>query len=243
MIINVEKFKKLLQKSTVNYSIETVQINLDKEKICSNMISSANDVIAILKVDNDILPEIKGEIQFNFNDPVSEILPFLNLIEGETVIKVDEEKIVLLTGQQTSKIYFCAPQIVSVFDRSEPKFNFSVFNTINVDNDLSSAFDKVKKIGIKFGKIYFGMDKGKFYIETSDKTNKFSNGFRVNLGEVKYNDMSMCFDYKNIVNLMTVIEGRKFSIEYFYLKEHSLGMIRAFDENNSENYYLMSKKE
>jgi hypothetical protein len=243
MILNVDKFKRLVQKATVNFSIESLQLNLDEVGVKSNMISSASDVVAILRVANDVLPEVKGELQFNFNDPVQDLMPYLNLIDGETVIKVSEEKISLLTGKQSSNVFFCAPQIVSVFSHNEPKANFSVFHKTAVDQDFEKSFDKIKKIGGRFNKVYFGVEKGHFYIETSDKTNSFSNSFRVNLDQIKYNDMSMCFDYKNIVNLMSVIAGEEFSMEFFYVKEHKLGMLKASNEDNSESYYLMSKKE
>jgi len=244
MIINIEKFKELLRKATVNYSIESVQLNFEKGLVESKMISSASDVIAILKTENDVLPELKTDMSFSFADPAQNLLPYLNLIdEAETVIKVSEEKITLLTGHQSSHVFFCSPQIVSVFGHTEPKASFPVFHQVKVDKSFNDTFEKIKKIGSKFGKVYFGVDKGSFYIETSDKTNKFSNSFRVDLSQVKYSDVSICLDYKNIVNLMSIIESDDFTMEFYYVKERGLGMVRTSNKSGSENYYLMSKKE
>jgi hypothetical protein len=246
MILNVQEFKTVLSKATVNYSIESVQLNVDKDKIESKMIAATSDIIAILNIKNDVFPEIRGPQDLNFNDPAQELLPYLNLIDDsneKTSTKITEEKMAIHTGRQTSSIFFCAPQIVSTFGHAAPKTAFPVFHSLTLNGEFFAIFNKIKKIGSRFGKIYFGVDKGNFYIETADKTNKFSNGFRVDLDDIKYQDMSMCFDYRNMVNLMSVVEGEDFTIEYFYVADKNLGMLRVFNKDNSENYYAMSKKE
>jgi hypothetical protein len=244
MICNVSNFKRLIQKATVNFSIESLQLNLDKDRVKTSMASPGSLVISILNVENDILTDVKGELQFNFNDPANEIVPYLNLIDGEneTVLKVSEEKVSLLTGKQMSHIFFCSPQIVSVLNRTEPKGNFPVFHSFSIDQEFEKVFDKIKKIGARFNKIYFGVDKGTFYIETADKTNRFSNSFRNDLGEVKYTDVSLCFEYKNVVNLMSIIGGEEFKVDFYYLPESLLGMLKATNDDG-ECYYLMSQKE
>jgi hypothetical protein len=244
VIINVDKFKEIVTKATLNFSIESVQLNFTKEEIKSKMISFANDAITILKVKNDVLPSMAAtdEVQFNFVEPSQSIMPYFNLIEGETIVKIGNEKISVITGNQTSNLFFCSPTVVNVLQSDGPKNTVPQFHTCKVDDDLMASFEKIKKIGSRFNKVYFGVDKTNFYIETTDKTNKFSNGLKITLAELKQLDISLCFDYRNMFNLVSIIDS-SFSMNFYYMKENKLGMLKAVKDDESEAYFLMSKME
>jgi len=84
-----------------------------------------------------------------------------------------------------------------------------------------------------------------FSIETADKTNRFSNGLKFELTRMSdVPDLSICFDYKNFINLMAVINGdsENFTLEFSYVEEQEMGMVYAGKNDGNEKYYLMSKE-
>jgi hypothetical protein len=98
-------------------------------------------------------------------------------------------------------------------------------------------FNKIKKVGSVFGKIYFVVENNQLYIESTDRLNKFSNSVKFPICEVDHKDVSLCFIYKNMVNLMSLIsEG--FTLNLYLDKEIELGCIGIFNED--EKYYLQS---
>jgi len=249
MIIKTSELKDLLKKATLNYCITNVQLNITKDKVVSKMITSASDAITILNVENTILPEMKAtdSVIWNFDEPNTNIVPFLNLIDDneETEVVIRDEKITLVQGKQKSNIFFCAPQVVSVFEADSPRSDIEYFYEMDLDDDFVESFNKIKMIGSKFNKIYFGVLDKTLYIETSDKQNRFSNGLRIDLCEVESDDLSMCFEFKNIVNLMSVLNDSyaDFKCRFAYVPEQELGMIFIGNENETEKYYLMSKND
>ena len=79
--INVEEFKKVLMKSTFNFSIETTNLNITSDRIKSSMINRYNTGITILDVENKAITEMDGqEFIFNFLDPDQFLMPHLNFI-------------------------------------------------------------------------------------------------------------------------------------------------------------------
>lgn len=249
MIINTSELKGLLKKATLNYSIDSVQLNVTKDVIVSKMITSSSDAITILNVENNILPEMKAtdSLVMNFSEPSTNIVPFLNLIDDneETDVVIRDEKITLVQGKQKSNIFFCAPQVVSVFEADSPRSDIEYFYEMDLDDDFVESFNKIKKIGSKFNKIYFGVLDKTLYIETSDKQNRFSNGLRIDLCDVESDDLSMCFEFKNIVNLMSVLNGSysDFKCRFAYVPEQELGMLFIGNDNESEKYYIMSRRD
>jgi hypothetical protein len=250
MIINTGELKEFLKKATLNYCINNVQIKLTKDKVVSKMISSASDVITILNMNNEIIPSMKAtdNLVLNFDEPNANIVPYLNLIDDneETTINIKDEKITLVQGKLKSNIFFCSPQVVNVFEADAPRADIEYFHEMSFDDDFIKDFGQIKKIGSKFNKVYFGVADKMLYIETSDKQNRFSNGLRIDLCEVDdYQDMSMCFDFKNVVNLMSVLNGAssEFMCRFAYVAEQELGMLSIVNDDGSEKYYLMSRRD
>ena len=241
MNINVTNLKSVLTKATLNNSIENVQFKFNKDgKVVSNMISTNRDAIVMLNVDNDIL---QSDVDFNFINPNKSLTPFLNLLDQDEVnVKVSDSKIVLIDGNQKLNIHFCAPQVVSVFE-GEMDMDIEAFYIMEIDDVFIDAFNKIKKIAPSYGMVYFSVEDGSFFIETTDKSNEFSNGLKIELTKkLKCDDLNLCFDYKNFNNLITVINGDadEFSLEFFYIKDHVAGMLQAKKEDKSETYALMS---
>ena len=243
MNINVPNFINVLRKATLNNSIESVQLNFEDGKIKTKMITENRDGIIFLEVEDDVLG-ITDELTLNFSQPAQQLLPFLNIIEEENAeITVQQSKIIIQSGQQKSNIHFCSPTIVSVFSSTPREIPY--FLEMEIDDTFIDAFKKIKKIGSRFGKIYFNVDNKTFNIETTDKTNTFSNGLKFDLTEVDKDNLTMCFDFKNFTNLMTVINGdaSNFILKFAYIEEQEKGALVAEKTDSSEKYFLMSKEE
>lgn len=245
MRINVDNFENVLRKATMNLSINSVQLKIDKEKVRSKMISEDRSNIIILDVENDIIPEMGEEVDFNFSEPAQQLVPFLKLIDiEEAEISLHNEKIVIKNGRQRSNIHFCSPTVVSVFGSDARDVDY--FLEMDINEEFTEAFAKIKKIGNRFGKIYFNVEDGKFSIETSDKTNRFSNGLKFDISEISRDtsNLTICFDFKNMTNLMAIINGNieNFKFHFAYIEEQELGMLFAESNDGSEKYYLMSRE-
>ena len=105
-------------------------------------------------------------------------------------------------------------------------------------------FKKIKKIGTRYEKVYFEVKEKELFIETSDKLNEFSNELRFSLGEIDYNNVILAFDYKDVVNVMTVIDSNfeNFVIKFAYREEQDLGIMFIKSIDDSEQYCLFSRE-
>jgi len=243
MKFNVEEFKSVLKKSTLNFSIDSVRLGFSKNLINSNMISERRDAVVSLNIPNNMMAVKKAEeIEMNFSQPLQQLMPFLNLLdEDEANISIKENKIVISSGRQRSNIHFCSPEIVSVFETTAKETE--QFLTIDIDDNFINAFMKIKKIGSKFGDVYFNVEKDVFNIETTDRTNRFSNGLKLDLVDIKdVDDLTLRFDYKNFLNLMSVVNGNAddFQMSFSYMRKQDMGILLA-EKKDEEKYYLMSR--
>lgn len=250
MFVNVKKFNNLLKKATLNYSINSFHCEISSDKIVSRMIKPSKDAIICLDLVNDIFRNNTENLSFNFIEPSSSIVPYLNLIDGDEVeFLVRNEKIIIKNGKQKSNIFFCEPEIPSKFGATEPKGKFDPFISIDINDDFLGAFNKIKKIGNKFGKIYFSTKDSVFKMETTDKKNKFSNGLEFDIADFSYKDeINICFDFSNLVNMFSVLdEDVSYYMSFVYIKEKDMGMLTCQQKNpdseNIERFYLMSKME
>jgi hypothetical protein len=244
MNFNVDNFKNVLKKATLNFSIESVQLKFQDDKVSSNMISEHRDAVTNISISNDIFDGKGNEYEFNFNQPSKQLMPFLNLIDGtDAELKIMDEKIIISSGRQKSNIHFCSPDIVSVFE-GNVRQGLDYFLELDIDDTLLDAFAKIKKIGTQFGNIYFNVEKNKFNIETSDRTNRFSNNLKFDLVDIKAKDVSLRYDFKNFMNLMNVINGdaESFKMKFSYVESEGMGMLLTENEDSSEKYFLMSRR-
>jgi len=244
MKVNVENFKNVIKKATLNDNIGTVQLLIDPSKIKSKMISSNNICITIIDMKNDVI-NTKEELEFNFSEPSQQLIPYLNLIDDdEADITVKNEKIILKSGSQKANINFCSSSVVNIFQSEAKEVDY--FLTLEIDDDFINAFNKIKKISSRFGRIYFNVESNMFTIETTDKTNKFSNGLKFNIEKTEdVNDLVLMFDAKNITDLMTVIgkDYENFKLNFAYVEDAGVGLVFAESKDNSEKYYVMSQDE
>lgn len=246
MKINIEEFKSVLKKATINNIISTVQLKFGDGKIKSSMISSDNNAISILNIDNNVL-DTNDEVDFNFLEPSQEVIPYLNIFDNNEIdIKIQKNKIILKDTNQQSKINFCSPIIVTLFGKTDVKKDAYWFFETDIGEDFIKAYDKIKKIGSKFGRVYFEITNNKFVIETADKTNEFSNGLRIILNDAKdIDNISLCFTYVDLTNIMKVIteSDKEFKIKFTYNEKQELGLLYIYSIDQSEKYCLFSIRE
>lgn len=247
MNFNVILFKEFIKKATLNFGIDTIKIDFTKDIVKSCMISEDRRAVTDIKIKNDILEmnNIMEEYEFPFNQIKNMVMPILNLIDsGEAEIEIDDKGVTILNGKQKSRLFFCSPEIVSVFDAS----NGTVFDNkivMSIDDILDSVI-KVKKLGNRFGDhIYFNVSKGKFNIECSDRSNIYSNGLKIDLTDTDIEDFSMKFAMDNFLNLMALVskESEDFTIEFSKSDRlENMGVIYVEKSDQTEKYYLSSSK-
>jgi len=246
MKINIDNFKEVLKKATINNIIKTVQLKFRDGKITSSMISDDNAAISILNVDNDVLTT-DDEVDFNFSEPETEVKPYLKVFDNNEVeIKLYKNKILLRDTNQQTNINYCNPIIVTLFGKQDVKEDANWFFETKIDEDFIRAFNKIKKIGPKFGRVYFEIDNEKFIIETTDKTNEFSNGLKFSLANAKkVENICLCFTYNDISSIMSVInnDSENFKIKFTYNEAQELGLLYIYSLDGSEKYCLFSIRE
>lgn len=245
MKLIVDEFKNVVMKSTFNFSIETTQLNITEDRIKSSMINRYNTGITILDIENKAIIEMEGqEFVFNFLDPDQYLMPFLNLIdESEVNLRVFENKIAMMVGRQKQTIHFCTPQNKRLFHSEAQLRSSEYFANLKLnDGRFFEMWNKIKKIGTRYGKVYFNIKNGTFLVESTDKTNKFSNSILFTLAKIDVDDLSLCFDFNDVANLMKII-NMDFTLNFSYSGDHGLGLVHANKEDESEHFFLMSKKE
>ena len=184
------------------------------------------------------------ETTFNFREPTQNLFPFLNIIDNQLIdIDIQREKVVLKDGRQKANIFLSSPAAIRTFGSNPRELPF--FTSIPLDDVFIELYKKIKKVGNRFGKIYFSVEDGKFFIETTDKTNQFSNGLKFELSEIEKDNLSMFFDFKNFVNVIEVINGdaAEFTLNFAWIEAQEKGALVAKKNDDSEIYFLMSRDE
>jgi hypothetical protein len=240
MNINTNNFIDVIKKATMNLSIETVRLNFTKDgKIKSKMTTSSHDAIVILDIDNNVLDE-NSEYELNFSEPSKNLIPLLKLFGEQSKIKINDTKIYISDGNQNTKIFFCSPRIVSIFDR-EFADDFDYFYETEI-SDIWNEITNIKKIGQRFGKIYFTVKDEQLFIESTDKSNRYSNVLNYKLSDVDASDLEMAINYKNFMNLISIISNNpeNFILKLSYDQESERGLITIISKDKSEKYFIQT---
>jgi len=237
MKLNVSEFKNVLKKGTVNYLIESIGLVINKDNIKCNMISKDRNVLLFLNINNSVIEDVIDSVTLNFIEPNSKVKPYLDILdENEVSITITDE---MLTINKQLKLNFDDDSVIDIFGKDSVSNKIDFFHSLNIDDNFVISFNKIQKIGRNFGKIYFIIKDNKMYIETTDKNNRFSNSVKFFICDVEYEDITLCFKYKNFINLMTLIDG-DFILKFSYVKDSDLGLICFDKADGSEKYFLMS---
>lgn len=249
MKMNMWNFKELLKKASVNYLIPSVSLQFKDGMVYSNLISSDKNVVSFLSWKDNILNNKKEEIEFNFSEIFSNLKPYLDLIKDEEVeVDIKENSLKLKDSEKKSfNLFFCTKEFTNDFPGKNQTEDMDFFYDKSLNKEVLNRLNQIKKVALKFGKIYFVCKDGKLFIETTDKTNSFSNNVKFELDQVsdKSLDISMCFDYKNLNSIISTIEREieDFKLKCTYLKDSDAGMVLFENIENNEKYFITSKTE
>lgn len=245
MKINLVNFENVLKKATLNYSIESLQLRFSDVIECDSRSNDGN-AISLLKIENNVL-STNEELSFNFTDVAQNVMPFVQLFDNEEIdLDLYEGSagagyMLLIDGRQKSRISFCMPTIPKRLGTPDVKQDVDWFFELAVDDDFMKKFEKIKKIGARFGKVYLNVHDKKVILETADKSNKNSNGLRFRLDDIEKHDLSLCFSYKDMVNLMNVVNLEKdVKAKFTYNEDQELGMIYVYSADGTEKFALLS---
>lgn len=242
MKINLTNFEELLRKATINFSIETLQLRFG-EKIETNMLSADGNCISILKIPNNVL-DTNDELTFNFSDPSNNVMPYIGLFDNEDIdISITDSFMKLADGSQISKISFCSDTVVKLMGTNSVKEDVEWFFETGINEDFMAKFSKIQQIGARFSKVYLDVNDGRVFLETADKTNPYSNGLKFQLADTEDANLTLCFTFKDMVNLMKIIDlDKEFIAKFTYDKDQELGMIYVFSNDETEKYCLLSRE-
>jgi hypothetical protein len=252
---NVQKFKNVMIKGTLNYCIDYLQLKFQEKKIKTAMVSSQRSVVTFLNLDSSGIIDLPegDDIVMNFFQPSRQLYHF-DLINTETAHMkiVDDEKLVLVLGENnTEDIFFTSESSLkhNILKRSF-KDDFPYFFETKITQELlAGSFDAIKKGGAQYGKFYIVVKNNKLFIEAADRGNsRADKTTRIIKEDVDMKDLSICFDLKNFIALTQVIElsresdQKEFDMKIAYIEEREGGMIHVASTDNSEQYFLLNRE-
>ena len=245
MKINLKNFKEAIVKGTMNFSIETLQLRFG-DTIETDANSATGTCISILKINNNVL-DIRDEISFNFSDPSQNVVPYIDLFDMEEVdASITDVFLKLINGEQSAKIAYASDSAIKRLGTDDVKQDVEWFFEHSIDDEFMKIFDKIKRIGSRFGKVYVSVNDNRVFLETADKTNRYSNGLRFKLADIEKEDINLCFSYKDICNLFHCVElslEKNFKFKTTYNSEQELGILYAYAEDASEKYAIISQSD
>ena len=252
--VNVEKFLNLLQKATLNWSIPHVRVTFKNDSYRVGM--KGSNSLLILNGENDIITGISktDEWEMNFQDAVKNVKAYLSIIQtdeddGMANIFMKDEKIRIKQGNQSTNCFFCSDNIPTTFSKDGPKSTGEEVVDFEIDDEFISAYNLIKKVAGGFGKVYFGVEDNHLFIEAGDRTSPHTNNMLIKLQDVTTDrsditDMFVCFDFKSLNDIMTLINGDAYDFKFRlgYLPARNSGLI-SFTKEGQEIYYLLSLRE
>lgn len=246
--VNVDKFLKLLQKATLNWSIPHVRVSFTQAEYRVGM--KGSNSLLLLSGPNDIITGISGtdDWEMNFQDADKTVKSYLSIIipddEGLADIQMKDEKIIIKQGKQKAQCFFCADTIPTIFTKDGPRELGDEVTQFEVDDEFTITYSVIKKVASTFKKVYFGVEGGKMFMEAGDRTSPHTNNLLMTLQESDNDDMFVCFDFKSLNDIMTLINGdaTEFKFRLGYLPARNSGLI-SFTKEGMETYYLLSLRE
>jgi len=249
--VNLLEFQNLLRKATLNYSMDNVGISLKNDAFRVGMRNS--NAIVILNGPNNVISGIAPTDTWDlrFSDPSKNVKSYFDLIipdaNDEALIEMKNEKITIKSEDKSQKInlFFCSEHLISRFDREGPKVDGDTVFEMEITQGFMDTFSLIKKVAGGFGKVYFTVEDGVVSLESTDKTNTFANGMKMSVGTTEYDNVSVCFDFKSINNVITLLNGdaTNFSVRVGYIPQSAGGVASFIKNDASEKYFLLSMRE
>jgi hypothetical protein len=251
--LHAVNFRNVLQKVTMDYMIQFCQLNFIGDKIKTSIIAATRDIVIQHDLPNNVIGGLspEDELTLSFVDPHLRIIPQIKALEAieleDAEIEISDEKIRVLAGQWGGgTMHFCDDSVLANhIMRREPR-ELEYFHTIDVTPDIHFGFRPIKMIAPTYGKIYFSVVSGKLILETSDKTNMFTDKYILPLAEglSSIEDLTVCFDFNHfncLMNVMAEDPDQNYKMNFAWNSEEGRGMLYAHSTNLQEKYYLFSR--
>ena len=250
--LNVKNFEKLLKKVTVDNVLPYCQLNFKDSRISTSMIAKSRDVVIQHNLINNIIGGLSAndELSLPFDDPQLRIIPQLKALTSvdieEAEIELSDERIKILAGQWGGGIInFCDEDgLANAIMRKAPR-ELPYFHSIIVTPEMHFGFNPIKVIAPRYGKIYFTVESGQLFLETSDKTNTLSDGYKLPLANgLSQKDVTICFAFNNfaaVMNVMAADDQKQYQMYFAWAEEDERGMILIQTSEQDEKYFLFSR--
>jgi hypothetical protein len=235
--LNVNKFKDLMKRGTVNYAIETVKMVFTKESATTSM--RGVNLISQVRVPNDILLGLKtaDEIDFCFVKPTDNVLPYLEILRSEMVdTSIEDSHIELKENPYIVKISLVHPSVITAFDiNHKPDINF--FVEFSLTDEFLNFLSKTKNISPD---IYMGSKGGFLYVRAGGPAGELNSEISLNLVETTFKEIELTFNYKSFLSMISLL-NQSFVLSCAYDDDQEIGILRAENPAVTETYYLMSR--
>lgn len=238
--LNVNNFKSLIKKGTVNHVIDNVKLVFTPQHATTAM--RGPDLISVVKSNNNVLIGLKkaDEIDMCFINPLTNVLPYLEILRGDTVDTIIEDGYIeLKESPHTVKISLFHPNVMSTFD-SNRQPNIDFFVDFHPNEDFVNFLDKTKRVCISHSKIFLGVKNEFLYVRAGGPENELTSEIKLNLVESDFQDMEMTFNYKSFINLIGLINP-EFTVSVSYDPERQLGLLKVRNEDETEVFYITSR--
>jgi hypothetical protein len=243
MKINIENFRNVITKATLNFGIETLQLRFS-DRIKCDSINQNGTSISILDVENDVL-DTNEQLTFNFGDPSNNVIPYINLLKKtEPELSLTDLFMKFIDDNHSYKVGFVSDAAIKKLGTDDVK-NVDWFFETEIDQQMIDNFEPIKKIGSRFGKVYIDLDTKRLFINTTDKTNRYSNDVKFKIADLDMDDLSLAYTYTDMVNFFHCIEmniDKKFTMKVSFDQEQGLGCLYAHSEAGDEKYALISRE-
>lgn len=243
MKINIENFNKVITKATLNFGIDTLQLRFS-DRIKCDSINQNGTSISILDVENDVL-DTNENLTFNFSDPANNVIRYINQIkENEVELSLTDLFMKFKLGIHSFKVGFVSDAAIKRLGTDDVKDVDWFFET-EITKQMIKDFEPVKRLGSIFGKVYIDLDDKRLFINTTDKTNRYSNDVKFKIADLDMRDLSLAYTYTDMVNFFHCIEmdlDKKFTMKVSFDEEQGLGCLYAHSESGDEKYALISRE-
>lgn len=260
MKINIVKLQDIIKKSTINYINNFCQLNIDKQSIKCSLNTTEKTALSILNVKNDIILDMKDDEEWiwNWAEPNTEVIPYMQLFDNEIIdfeFKNNNSShgdvcLYLKDKQLKTKINFSQPIYSNIYQNKNTS-EHPYFTSVLIDDSFLLKYNKVKKIANRTEKLYFSIDNDVLFVESGDKTNKFSNSVKIELDEITNkqpehpSSFSLAFNCRNFMSLMSVIDVDilDYTLSFSFSASKKLGALKLESSDKSEKFFLMSYME
>lgn len=261
--LNVAKLKTLIKKGTLNNSIDGLQLVFKEGRVRADMKSSLRDIVTYIDAPNDVIELTEhDDIVFNLSDPVGSLLPYLDLIteeviDADLIQESNKDKIVFYKKNQkgymsVATYHFCKDAVLRQIIHTRKQERDEYLLEFPVDTETLKIFDEIRKFGMRFGKVYMLVKNNMFSIGTYDRNNTHSNDLINEIEEIDHEDLEICFDYKNFISLLSIIEsemakedGQRYRMRFIYItnvNETPNGILQTISEDETEKYFLVNRE-